>query len=173
MGPPLNEERFLTLLKGHERIVYKVCYIYCRNAEDRKDLAQEVMVQLWKSFPRFREESTFSTWVYRIALNVAISFYRKNKRKGSTFVSSHNVADLEDTPSQAGTTETNLQLLYQFIHQLDELNKALMLLYLEDNSYKDIASILGITETNVSTKINRIKQKLKLQFKTARPTDLR
>ena len=172
MSPPLNEERFLSLLKGHEKIIYKVCYVYCRSAEDRKDLAQEVMVQLWKSFSRYNEEYKFSTWIYRIALNVAISHYRSKKRKDATFVTIDSLEELTENAYQDSTTESNLQLLYYFIHQLDELNKALILLYLEDNSYKEIASILGITETNVATKINRIKQKLKLQFNTARPTDV-
>ena len=164
MGPPPNEERFLALLKENENIIYKVCYLYCRNAEDRKDLAQEVMVQVWRSFSRYDESFKFSTWLYRISLNVAISFHRKKKRKDATFISTDTIADVSDAGNYTNIVEANQKLLYQFIQQLDDLNKALMLLYLEDNSYKEIATVLGISETNVATKINRIKQKLKNNF---------
>lgn len=164
MSPPQIEERFLTLLKNNENIIHKVCYLYCRNNEDRKDLAQEVMVQVWKSFSRYDESFKFSTWLYRIALNVAISYHRKKKRKEATFISTDMVAEISDANNQTNQIEANHKLLYHFIQQLDDLNKALMLLYLEDNSYKEISAVLGISETNVATKINRIKQKLKNSF---------
>ena len=164
MSPPPNEERFLTLLKENENIIYKVCYLYCRNAEDRKDLAQEVMVQVWRSFSRYDKSFKFSTWLYRIALNVAISYQRKKKRKVATFISTDTIVDVSEASSQTNLIESNHKLLYQFIQELDDLNKALILLYLEDNSYKEMATVLGISETNVATKINRIKQKLKNNF---------
>src|SRR5262245_59739671 len=119
MSSPLTEERFLLLLKEHQNIIHKVSYAYWRKTEDRKDLAQEVMVQAWKSYSRYNEEYKFSTWIYRIALNVAISFYRAKKRKQATFVNTEILADLEEIPNQSNPAESNLQMLYQFIHQLD------------------------------------------------------
>jgi RNA polymerase sigma-70 factor (ECF subfamily) len=164
MSPPVQEERFLALLKEHERIVYKVSYIYCGTSEDRKDLVQEILVQAWKSFARFDESFKFSTWLYRISLNVAISYHRSRKRKAATFITTNVLRDTSDNMEQSSLMEANHKLLYQFIQELDDLNKALMLLYLEENSYKEIAAILGITETNVATKINRIKNKLRNSF---------
>ena len=159
------DERFIKILSDHKKIVFKVCNFYCKNIEDRKDLAQEIIIQLWKSFHKYNDVYKISTWIYSIALNVAISFYRNKKRSEHIFYPGE-IIEITDDDSEAEEAETSIQLLYSFINQLDSLNKALMILYLDKNSYKEIAEILGITETNVATKINRIKQKLKQQFTT-------
>ena len=167
MNLQADKDKFLSVIQQHKRIIYKICNSYCKDPEDRKDLSQEIIVQLWKSFSKYNDQYKISTWLYRIALNVAISFYRKSyKRQKNTSLNSENIFEIEDDSSEVEELESNIKLLYQFINQLNELNKALMILYLDDNSYKDIADILGITETNVATKISRIKQKLKKQFAT-------
>jgi len=162
MTTPRHQERFQALLDKHKRILYKVCHSYCGNPDDREDLAQEIIVQLWRSFGRFDERYRFSTWMYRISLNVAISFYRRESTRTRRVISGdEKVLDaVDETRSQP----EDIRLLYEFIEKLDEVNKALVLLYLDGNSYAEIASVLGITETNVATKINRLKNSLKQEF---------
>jgi RNA polymerase sigma factor (sigma-70 family) len=162
MTTPRRQERFQALLDEHKRIFYKVCHSYCGNRDDREDLAQEIIVQLWRSFGRYDERYRFSTWMYRISLNVAISFYRRE----STRIR-HVISDDEkvlDAVDETRSQPEDIRLLYEFIEKLDEVNKALVLLYLDGNSYAEIASVLGITETNVATKINRLKNSLKQEF---------
>jgi len=155
---------FISVIEAHKGILYKVANSYCKDNEDRKDLIQEIFVQLWKSFDNYNDEYKYSTWIYRISLNVAISFYRRENIR--TIISSpftdgiFNFADTNDTEEK----EINLSILQQFISELKDLDKALMLLYLEEKSYKEIAEIIGFSETNVATKIGRIKQKLKEKF---------
>jgi len=126
-------------------------------------LQQEILLQLWKSFSKFDGRVKISTWIYRIALNTAISFYRNdsklNNKKTSIDASFITLPQIE-----SDSESDKLSILYQFIERLDELDKALILLYLEDNKYKEIAEIIGISETNVATKISRIKKSLKEQF---------
>jgi len=157
-----HQERFQTLLDEHKRILYKVCHLYCRNRDDREDLAQEIIVQLWRSFGRFDEHYRFSTWMYRIALNVAISSYRRETTRTRHVISDneHVFDAVDETTSQP----EDIRLLYRFIEKLDELNKALVLLYLDGKSYAEIAGVLGISETNVATKINRLKNSMKQEF---------
>lgn len=148
---------FSSFLEQHQKIVFKVARTYCQQASERKDLAQEIIIQLWKAFPKYDPTYKASTWVYRIALNVAISYHRKLiKRKEAP-------ADLNLVSFHPGKQEEDprLNLVYELIHQLDDLNKAVILLYLEDYNYKEIAAVMGLTETNVASKINRIKKKLK------------
>ena len=165
MSVSVNHDAFEKLIENNKGIIYKVANSYCRDTEDRKDLVQEIVIQLWKAFGKYDDRFKASTWMYRIALNVAISFYRKEKRSSSTPLTA-TIIDIvaEEEPGQI---EEHVRLLYQFINELDELNKALMLLYLEENSYKEMAEILGISESNVATKINRIKERLKNQFSNA------
>lgn len=159
------ESDFLRYLANQQKIVYKVCYAYCRQAEDRKDLAQEIILQLWKAFPKYDAGQTASTWTYRIALNVAISYYRKESRRQPFAVSlGESFGNLTEDPYETAIHAEQMHLLRQFIDQLNDLNKALMLLYLDQHSYREIAEILGITETNVASKISRIKQQLKGHF---------
>ena len=154
-------DRFAALLERHRGIVFKVAGTYCRDAADREDLAQEIAVQLWRAFPQYDDARSFSTWMYRIALNVAISFRRRDARRGndeSLDETSHEIADAS-TP-ESGTDDA-LHVLERFMAELDPLNRALLLLYLDEKSQREIADILGISETNVSTKINRLKQRLR------------
>lgn len=157
-----SRDRFQTLLGQHEKIVFKVANMYCRNTEDRGDLVQEICMQAWRSFGSYDATRLFSTWLYRIALNVAISYARSAGHRDRHTVSldkdEHDVADDNATPHDG---DVRVRALHDFIDQLDALNRALMLLYLEDRSYRDIAEVLGITETNVATKINRLKQRIR------------
>ncbi len=155
---------FLVIVESNKGILYKVVNAYCKNIEDRKDLVQEIILQLWKSFDNYDQKFKISTWMYRISLNVAISFYRKeNSRKR---ISNPLMTDIFDctTTEISDEKETNLGILNQLISELNDLNKALMLLYLEEKSYQEISEIIGITETNVATKIGRIKSTLKKEF---------
>lgn len=155
---------FLSVISSHKGILYKIANSYCKESEDRKDLVQEIMIQLWKSFDNYNSQYQYSTWIYRIALNVAISFYRKeNSRKQVANPLSDEILNFVD-PELPGETEQHISLLQKFISELKELDKALMLLYLEEKSYKEIAEIIGISETNVATKIGRIKIILKQKF---------
>ena len=162
MTIPERHERFQTLVEEHKRILYKVCNSYCRNRDDRDDLAQEIAVQLWRSFDTFDERARFSTWMYRIALNVAISFYRRESTRTSS-LQTVDMCLLEESTDTASQPEEIL-LLYQFIGRLDLLNRGLLLLYLDGYGYREIAEMLGISETNVATKINRLKQTMKAEF---------
>lgn len=162
-----RQDRFLPLLEEHKKILYKVASSYCRNDTDRQDLIQEIAVQLWRSFDRYDERYRFSTWMYRIALNVAISFYRsESRRKRDTVPAEDSILEIADARGSLEEDE-NLQILQRLISQLDELDRALIILYLDGNRYDTIAEILGISETNVGTKINRIKQKLRDLARTA------
>jgi RNA polymerase sigma-70 factor (ECF subfamily) len=157
---------FLSVIETNKGIIYKVANAYCLNAEDRKDLIQEIIVQLWKSFHRYNDQYKYTTWMYRIALNTAISFYRReNRRKQVSGPLSEQIIDLVHD-NNVPETDRNIGHLQQFIADLKELDKALMLLYLEEKSHKEIAEITGISETNVSTKIGRIKKILKQKFAT-------
>ena len=157
-----QEQLFLTVIEQNKGFIYKIANSYKRDEEDKKDLVQEIIFQLWKAFPRFDQSSKLSTWMYRIALNVAISSYRKEKRKNGLVLplsESMIIFADEEYPDQSA-----LNLLQQFIQELKELDKALMLLYLEEKSGKEMSEILGLSEVNIRTKINRIKEQLKEKF---------
>jgi RNA polymerase sigma factor (sigma-70 family) len=160
---PTRQDQFLKLLDEHKKIVYKVASSYCRNPADRPDLEQEIVAQLWRSFDRYDEAYRFSTWMYRIALNVAISFYRTETRRSRDTVAAGDSL-LEIAAEGPEEPDENLQILRELIAKLDELDRALVILYLDGNRYDTIAEILGISETNVGTKISRIKQKLRRDF---------
>ncbi|WP_414655834.1 RNA polymerase sigma factor [Frateuria sp.] len=161
---------FESLLREHRGIVFKVASIYARGGEDRNDLAQEIATQLWRSFGAYdAARAKFSTWMYRVALNVAISYARRSA--GNPQLEPFDACHLE-LPGEADVAQPDERLaaLYAFIGQLDALNRALILLYLEERSYAEIAEVLGISETNVATKIGRIKQKLRGQMTAAATT---
>jgi RNA polymerase sigma factor (sigma-70 family) len=161
-------DKFVSLLEQNKKIVYKVAATYSRNPADREDLAQEIVVQLWRSFARYDEGYRFSTWMYRVALNVAISFYRRESRRSRAEVSAEDaVKEVASLASEPAEVDDDIRLLRQLIEQLDELDRAVMILYLDDNPYSMIAEILGISETNVGTKINRIKQRLRRDLSLA------
>lgn len=157
---PETEAEFLELLDKHQNIVHKICRIYTSDEDSHKDLFQEISIQLWHAYPNFRGDAKFSTWAYRVALNTAISLFRKSKKEVKT-------ADLElhsfrlryeDYDDQE---EQQLKVLYQAIHQLNDIEKALIYMYLEEKDYSEISETLGITEVNARVKMNRVKTKLK------------
>jgi RNA polymerase sigma-70 factor (ECF subfamily) len=161
--PDRNRHReFVALIEQSKRLIYKVCFAYSKSPEDRQDLFQEIVVQLWKSFGRYKKERKFSTWLYRIALNTAISHVRKAGRRYR-----HETSAVEPILGTTASTilrdyETeDVTALKRQIDQLGEMNKALIVLHLEGNSYREIAEVLGISESNVGTKLNRVKQQLR------------
>lgn len=148
------ENEFMNMIKLHERIIYKVVSFYADIDQSINDLYQEVILNLWKAYPSFRGESKISTWIYRIALNTCITFFRRNKRKPNHIDLIGDIAEIPDNNEEI--TE-----LYNLINRLGKIEKALVLLYLDEKPYKEIAEITGMTVTNISTKISRIKEKLK------------
>jgi RNA polymerase sigma factor (sigma-70 family) len=154
-----SQSDFQALIEEHRRILYKVCNSYCRNPHDREDLAQEIVIELWRSFPTFDEQYRFSTWMYRIALNVAISFYRRESTRTRYLLSDDEV--VLNATDESAIESDDIRVLYRLIESLDPFSKALVLLYLDGNSHSEIAESLGITETNVATKIGRLKQAMK------------
>ena len=155
-----EKEAFLRLLDQHAGIIRKVAAGYSSSLADRHDLMQEISLQLWKAYPRYSPERPFSTWMYRIALNVAISFLRGNTRPVRQTVPLDEV-EIADESADAHEPDERIPILHSVIAALDPLNRALLLLYLDDHSYREISSILGITETNVATKLNRLKQRVR------------
>lgn len=154
--------RFAALLEQHRGIVLKIAGTYCRHSEDRNDLAQEISAQLWRAYPKYDLERSFSTWMYRIALNVAISHTRSRGHRGRHDVPLDDALhDAIGAPGPTHESDEPLRLLYRVISQLDPLNRALLLLYLEERSQREIADILGISESNVATKIGRLKQRIR------------
>jgi RNA polymerase sigma factor (sigma-70 family) len=154
------EHSFVELLEEHQNIVHKICRLYTNNQDSHNDLFQEITIQLWKAFPKFRGDSKFSTWMYRVSLNTAITLYRKSKRN-------INTQDYDDVQYKIAseayddTEEQQLKLLYNAVHQLNDIEKALVFLYLEDKDYHEISETLGISEVNARVKMNRVKTKLK------------
>ncbi|MCC5945963.1 MAG: sigma-70 family RNA polymerase sigma factor [Bernardetiaceae bacterium] len=159
----ISESLFVTEIQQHQGIIHKVCNMYCDDAEDRKDLFQEILLQLWRAFPSFRQEAKMTTWMYRVALNTAISRLRKQKRKPENTALSISELQIADTPIDTEKEEQLVQM-HKAIAQLNKIEKAIMMLYLEDKSYDEIAEIIGITKNHVGVKINRIKIKLKSQL---------
>ena len=163
MTPP-GDERFVQFLEQHKRILYKVASAYCANAEDRRDLAQEIVIQLWRAFPRYDDQFKFSTWMYRIGMNVAISYLRSEGRRGRDTVALDEQIDLIDFAAAdrlMGEAGDEVRLLQRLVGRLDEMSRALLVLYLEGYSHAEIAEILGISVSNAGTRINRIKQRLR------------
>jgi RNA polymerase sigma factor (sigma-70 family) len=157
----LSEKEFVDLLDKHQNIIHKICNVYMDAQADREDLFQEITLQAWRSINNFRGDSQFSTWLYRVALNTAITFYKKEKKHAATtYTESLPIVTEEYNPA-----EEQVQALYQAISGLSKIDKALVMLYLDDYSYKEMAAMLGITVTNVGAKMNRVKTKLKEETK--------
>lgn len=152
------EKQFVVLINQHIGLIYKVCNIYCRDPEDRKDLFQEIILQLWKGYPTFREQAQFSTWLYRVALNTAISNYRRAVRRPQSSLTEAGI-DIPD-PGELSFGDEKIRLLYKAIEQLTPIEKAMILLHLDGCTYNEIAAIAGISNNNVGVKLNRIKTKL-------------
>ncbi|WP_372768725.1 RNA polymerase sigma factor [Lutibacter sp.] len=154
------EHKFILEFEQNQNIVHKVCRIYTSNQDAHNDLFQEIAIQLWKAYPKFRGESKLSTWMYRIGLNTAITLYRKSKRSIVTQDIDSVLYKIEST-SYDDTEEEQLKLMYKAIHQLTDIDKALIFLYLEEINYKEIAETMGISEVNARVRMNRIKTRLK------------
>jgi len=155
-----KDQEFTRLIGENKGIIYKICNSYCADKDDREDLAQEIIYNLWKSFNNFNSEFKFSTWMYRIALNTAISFYRREKKYKNHDPIMEGLIVFEEKSEDKTVVENNLLLLQDFINELKEI----ILLYMDDKSHREIAQITGFTETNVATRINRIKDKLRTNF---------
>jgi RNA polymerase sigma-70 factor (ECF subfamily) len=154
------EHQFVTELESNQNIVHKVCSLYTANREAHNDLFQEIAIQLWKAYPRFRGDSKFSTWMYRVALNTAITLYRKSRKQPRTQDYDSVIYKIR-AEEYDPTVEEQLKLMYSAIRQLGDIDKALVFLYLEDRNYSEIAETLGISEVNARVKMNRIKTKLR------------
>jgi RNA polymerase sigma-70 factor (ECF subfamily) len=155
------EKEFLEIIRANQGIIHKVCNIYCDNEDDRKDLFQEILAQLWKSYPSFRKESKFTTWMYRVALNTAITSFKKIRRlPGFSRLSGESLLIADDL--QFPEQEENILLLKQAVARLSGIEKSIILLFLENKSYEEIADITGITQNYVRVKMNRIKKKLRI-----------
>jgi RNA polymerase sigma factor (sigma-70 family) len=162
-----RQGRFLALLGAHRALLYKVTRIYGHSAADRDDLAQEIVANLWRAFPRYDPSFKFSTWMYRIALNVAISWQRRERTQTRHLVPAgeeviENVRELD-----AALDSEDVALLYASIERFDELDRALLLLYLDGRSHQDIGEVFGMSTTNVATRIGRLRDRLRRDFRNA------
>lgn len=166
MPPEQNSEVFITALESHKGILYKVANSYCRNEAGKKDLIQEIIIQLWLSFDKYDESYKLSTWIYRIALNVSISYYRKEKRRSVISQPLPNELLHIDTAEKEVNKQPDIEKLQRFIRELKELDRAIILLSLDGYDHQEIADIMGITITNVSTRKSRAKEKLRHKFES-------
>ena len=151
-----NKREFSELIKTHQKIIHKITFVYTNSPADREDLFQEICLQLWESYTNFREESRFSTWMYRVALNTAISNIRKKNKNIALEPLSRYKQIQDDTSGE----KDEVKQLYQAISKLNQIDKAIILLWLEEKSYEEIASIMGTSKSNISVKLVRIKRKL-------------
>lgn len=153
------EHNFVIDLEKNQNIVHKVCRLYTNNQDAHNDLFQEISIQLWRAYPKFRGEAKFSTWMYRVAINTAITLYRKSKRTIQT-QDFDTVLYKVESSTYDDTEEEQLRIMYKAIKLLSDIDKALIFLYLEDKNYKEIAETMGISEVNARVKMNRVKGKL-------------
>lgn len=152
------ENDFINLVEQHKGILYRIVRLYAYNREDREDLQQDVIVQLWKSYPNFRGDSRFSTWMYRVALNTAITYFKREKKRPKSHFSD-NFPEISDSPYD-DKQDIQAKAFYEALQLLKPVEKALMFLYLEDMSHREIGDNLGISEVNARVKLNRTKEKL-------------
>lgn len=159
----ISEQEFNRLVFENQEIIHKVCHMYCHSQADKEDLFQEIVIKLWQGLPNFRHESKHSTWIYRVALNTAISQFRK-RRKGPSI--EHNLGFELVEKEEDSQKAAQIRALYQGISQLNKVEKAIILLYLERKSYEEIAEITGLSKSNVSVKLVRIRKKLEEKVKS-------
>jgi len=155
----MTQEEFVRQVQANQGIIQKICGLYGQTQPDREDLFQEIIVQLWKAVPKFQEQSRFSTWLYRVALNTAISDFRKKRR--ALPVIQTEVASLEIESELIDDKDEKLKTLYAAISRLQEIDKAIVMLYLEDKSYDEMEDIVGISASTLRVRMNRIKEKLR------------
>ncbi len=159
-----NQKDFIDLIKTHEGLIYKICDLYTNTTEDKLDLYQEIVFQTFKSFNTFKGNSKISTWIYRIALNTALTTLNKSKRKLKPTLLQPSFSDSIDRLEEE-IYEERSSYLYREIKKLSPIEKSIILLYLEGQPYEEIAKITGFTKTNIGTRLNRIKVKLKQNIK--------
>lgn len=159
-----KEQDFLLLINQHKGILHKVSRMYMDNEEDRNDLIQEIVLQLWKSYEKFEGKSQFSTWMYRVSLNIALTYFKKEKKNTERHTLLDNFDKIEEDYSNE--KEQQLTLFYQAVHELNKVEKALIFLFLEGLSHREIAQNLGISEVNARVKLNRTKEKLQNLIKS-------
>jgi RNA polymerase sigma-70 factor (ECF subfamily) len=155
-----QEITFLQLVKEHQKMIHKICHLYGHTPHEREDLFQEIVVQSWKGYTRFRGDAKFSTWLYRVALNTAISSLRK-KEKNIAYVDPFVLPVTSPEIVDINSEQEQLQQMYEAIRKLCEIDRAIVMLYLEDTSYEEMEEILGITQNHLRVKMNRIKEKLR------------
>jgi RNA polymerase sigma-70 factor (ECF subfamily) len=158
------ENGFLTEVNSNVGIIHKICRVYFDNIHDRQDAYQEILYQLWKSYPSYSGESKFSTWMYKVALNTAITYIKKAAKHSKNEMLQEDAGNIPANVEQAGEDE-KMSILYTAINTLGEIDKAIALLYLDDNTYDEIAMVTGLTKTNVSVRLVRIKKSLKEKLK--------
>ena len=158
----LDKEQYIRIIDEHRKLIYKVCHSFCADPKTRKDLEQEILIRLWNGLKKFDGRVKLSTWLYRVALNTAISFHRTEKWRGWR-VPIETAFALVDT-GRDEEYRADVERLYRLIGELNELDRALILLYLDEIKYTEISDILGITPTNAATKVARIKRQLKEKF---------
>ena len=151
------QQEFLEKIESHKGMIFKVSKMYVDHQEDREDLYQEIVFQLWKSYQNFEGKSQFSTWLYRVSLNTALTFLKSEKRKPDNAFLHENLDVAEESQDDK---EVQLQLFYKAVHELNPIEKALIFLFLEDQNHKEISENLGISEVNARVKLNRTKEKL-------------
>lgn len=152
-----SEKEFLEQVSRHQNIIHKVCNMFCQDEDDRRDLFQEITIKLWIGHESFAGQAALTTWMYRVALNTAITLKRKKKKIQDTQTLHPNIPVYEE---EEGVTQQEIDDLYRAINMLEAIDRAIILLYLEEKSYEEIAEIMGITRTHVGVKITRIKKKL-------------
>ena len=157
-----KKETFIAAIKDNEGIIYKIAAVYTNNRDDKNDLVQEIIYQLWKSYDTFNQKSSLSTWMYRVALNVAIYQLNTSKKRVLTVPIEKQILNYKEIENNE--SEEKWQLFRRQISNLNLLDKAVITLYLDNNSYDTIAEIIGISSSNVGTKLSRIKEKLKTQI---------
>lgn len=160
------EKTFVKLISENQAIIHKICNVYFRDKSLMEDYRQELIIQLWKAFPSFKSRAKFSTWMYRVCINAAIDILRKEKKELKQVSLSEEY--LNSVPSHTNETDRNQEKLYTVINQLSHVDRAIITLYLEEYSYKEIAEIIGITESHIGVKINRIKAKILNLLKNGR-----
>lgn len=173
MTDPTLHDRFLALVDEHKRLIYKVANVYARDDTDRVDLVQEILAQAWCAFPRYDPRQPFPTWMYRVALNVAISAFRSERRRTRTIIAGDEVL-LHLSADDAPAADERLAEMYACIARLRPLERAIVLLHLDGQQYRAIGDILGLSATNVGTRLARIRLQLRRDMTTVttvvRPT---
>ncbi len=153
----MQEKKYIQLINDHIKIIYKVCNMYAVTDSAKEDLHQEIILNAWKGIRNFKGESLFSTWLYRVALNTALTF----RRKEAQYKQAGIVAEIMHSQNSGNDSEEQLTAMYNAINTLSDIDKALVMLYLDDYSYHEMSDVLGITPNNIAVKMNRIKKKLK------------